>query len=139
LTTRYYISILLLFLVIKGYTQSEIILLESKLLKEIPNQKKKIIQKSDTTPKTTVLTTWITPEVAEKSDLQNGVTLFYYRNSNLTRKDRRFAKKYKIKYVTRGCIRLPDEDPKGYNLIILRRLEEKYGTKVLKELRTDLY
>lgn len=142
LTIRFYISIFFLFILASCYSQSDSVRLKPKQIFKVSHPSNGTV--IDTISKlseskTTLITSWITPEVAEMSDLQNGVTLFYYGNSSLTRKDERFAKKYKIKYMTRGCIRWSDEDLKGYNLVILRRLEEKYGSRVLTRVRSDLY
>jgi hypothetical protein len=89
--------------------------------------------------KTIIIPSWITLDIANRTNLENEVFLYYYGASNLARKDKRRAKKYKIEYRSMVCIWTPGDDPKGYNAIILKKLEEKYGSKVLKKVRKDLY
>jgi hypothetical protein len=52
--------------------------------------------------------------------------------------DTLFENKYKLKYISRGCIRFSSDNEREYNTTIFNYLDKKYGRTWRKEVRPDI-
>lgn len=52
--------------------------------------------------------------------------------------DTLFENKYKLKYISRGCIRFSSDNEREYNSAIFNYLDKKYGRTWRKEVRPDI-
>lgn len=51
--------------------------------------------------------------------------------------DSLFEQKYHVRFLNRGCVRLPGEDQNTYNQEIFKYLDNKYGRRWRREIRQD--
>lgn len=52
-------------------------------------------------------------------------------------RDSLFEKKYQVRFLSQGCVRLPGEDQHAYNGEIFKYLDKKYGRRWRREIRQD--
>ncbi|MEQ8908958.1 MAG: carboxypeptidase-like regulatory domain-containing protein [Vicingaceae bacterium] len=56
----------------------------------------------------------------------------------ITDEDSKFEEKYKVNFLSRGCIRLGEDNEAEYNKVMFEYLDKKYGKKWRKEVRKDV-
>ncbi len=52
--------------------------------------------------------------------------------------DYEFMRKHKVLFTSQGCIRSIDDDEKGYNKVVFRHLDKKYGRNWRKHLQLEV-
>jgi hypothetical protein len=77
-----------------------------------------------------------------KKDLKNGKPLIWFPGGIVgcdfsSEADRKFQKKYRVRFVSPGCSRCGDEDPEAYNEVIFQHMDQTYGKGWRNELRMD--
>ena len=82
-----------------------------------------------------------TPQKQFTTDVENGNIRLYIMGGfvpAITDADRRFGKKYKVRFHDFGCTPPPLDYYKEYNVLAFTYLKEKYGDSWQKEIRQNI-